>query len=82
MGRAGKLIKEMQPNVIVIYLSRLPSQGRETADALRSMKATESIPIIFVDGAENKVQKMKEKIPDAIFSSSNELKEVIMKIQS
>jgi len=54
-ARAGKRIKENPPQAVVIYLTRLPSHGRETADGLRSMKATRHLPIIFVDGKEEAI---------------------------
>jgi len=72
-ARAGIAIKADPPHVVVIYLSRLPSHGRETAHYLRSTKATCSIPIVFVDGKEEAVEKTRAKIPDAIYTSSEEL---------
>jgi len=66
-ARAAKRIREAPPEAAVIFLSRLPSHGRETAHALRSFKATRQLPIIFVDGQDEAVQKTREKVPDAHF---------------
>src|SRR3989304_1402258 len=66
-ARAGKRIREVSPEAVVIFLSRLPSHGRETAHALRSFKSTRQLPIIFVDGQDEAVQKTREKAPEALF---------------
>ena len=72
-ARAGKAIRADPPDAVVIYLSRLPSHGRETADGLRSLKATRSVPIVFVDGQGEALEKTRAKVPDAIYTSSGEL---------
>jgi CheY-like chemotaxis protein len=76
-ARAGKLIKAKPPDVLVIYLKRLPSHGRETAHALRSMKATRPLPIVFVDGEGEPLAKTRAKVPDAIYTNSAELMKVL-----
>lgn len=49
-ARGGKRIQALQPAVVVIYLTRLPSHERETADYLATAKATRHIPVLFVGG--------------------------------
>ena len=78
-ARAGNAIKADPPQVVVIYLSRLPSHGRETAHYLRSIKATRSIPIVFVDGKEEALEKTRAKVPDAIYTTSEKLNSVLQK---
>lgn len=78
-ARAGKRIQELQPNLILIYLSRLPSHGRATAQGVRALKATRQIPIIFVDGKDEAVIKTRQLIPEAIFTTSAELMDVLVK---
>lgn len=78
-ARAGKNIKENLPDVIVIYLSRLPSHGRETAEYLAEAKATRHIPIVFVGGEPQKVAKVKERVPTGIFSTEARLESVLKK---
>ena len=78
-ARAGKRIKELQPRLILIYLSRLPSHGRATAEGLRAFKATRHIPIIFVDGKGVAVEKTRQLIPEAKFTTSAELVDVLVK---
>jgi hypothetical protein len=57
------------PAVIVIDLSRLPSHGRDVAMSLRQMKATRGVPIVFVDGAPEKVERTRQQLPDAVFTT-------------
>jgi DNA-binding NarL/FixJ family response regulator len=76
-AKVGKLIKEHHPNAVVIYLSRLPSHGRETGKALRDVKATKNIPIVFVDGNEEVIQRTKAQVPNAIYTTSEELEAIL-----
>ena len=80
-ARAGEAIKEIQPDVIVIYLSRLPSHGRETAHALKSIKATKHIRVIFVGGKDEAVEKTKAKVPDAIYVDEKGLEAALEKFK-
>jgi len=75
--RAFESIRSDPPSVVVIYLTRLPSHGRETADAIRSSKSLRDIPIIFVGGEGEPLEKTRQKIPDAIFSKEAELAHLI-----
>lgn len=71
--RACRRIKEDQPDAIVIYLLRLPSHGRHTAQHLHSVNATRNIPIIFVGGSEAIVEKTLAAVPSAIFVPAHAL---------
>ncbi len=79
-ARAYRRILESQPDAVVIYLTRLPSHGRETAQALRSHKAGGSLPIVFVDGAKDKLEKVRAKVPDATFIASSDLSRVLSQL--
>jgi len=65
--------REDPPDVVVIDLSRLPSQGRDVAMALRSYKSTRTIPLVFVDGEPEKVERIKAQIPDAHYTNWNRI---------
>jgi DNA-binding response OmpR family regulator len=78
-NRAYSLIKANPPDAVVIYLERLPTHGRETADALRSLKATRALPIIFVGGNEAAIEKTRLKVTDAVFTSPQRLKDALRK---
>jgi len=62
-------IRANPPDAFVIDLSRLPSQGRAVAIALRQQKATRSVPIVFVAGQPNKVADIRAALPDAAYTS-------------
>lgn len=76
-AQAIRRIRENPPDAVIISLSRLPSHGRETADGLRAYKATRDIPIVFVDGREEAVEKTKAKVPDALYTVSDQLSQVL-----
>ena len=58
-----------QPAAVVIDLSRLPSHGREVATALRNSAATRHVPLVFVEGQAEKVEAIKERLPDAVYTT-------------
>jgi CheY-like chemotaxis protein len=61
-------LRESPPDAFVIDLGRLPSHGREVARALRASNALRAIPIVFVDGANEKVDAVRAELPDATFT--------------
>jgi DNA-binding response OmpR family regulator len=79
-ARAVKRILAEPPDAVIIYLTRLPSHGVETARALRSTHTGRSLPILFVDGSKEKVEKAQAKVPDAIYTTSSGLFKVLAKI--
>lgn len=64
-----KALREDPPDAFVVDLGRLPSHGREVAFSLRQSKALRGIPIVFVDGAVAKVEKIRTELPDAVYAS-------------
>ena len=62
-------LKRRPPAAIVVDLSRIPSQGRDLALSLRESKATRSIPIVFVGGEREKVERIRKLLPDATYAS-------------
>lgn len=66
---ALKKMKEEKTEAFVIDLSRLPSQGRDLTLMLREAKSIRYIPLVFVDGDTEKVARIKEILPDAMFSN-------------
>lgn len=64
-----KEFRENPPDAVIIDLSRLPSAGQEIAALLRKSKSTRLIPLIFVEGAPGKVDRAKQLIPDARFTT-------------
>jgi CheY-like chemotaxis protein len=64
-----KQLREDPPAAFVIDLGRLPSHGREVAAAVRESKALRTIPIVFVGGAEEKVEAVRALLPDATYTA-------------
>ena len=65
------------PSLFLIDLSRLPSHGRAVAVALRGQKSTRHVPIVFVDGAAEKVNATRALLPDATYTTWGRIKAVL-----
>ena len=72
-ARACAAVKAGQPDVVVISLARKPSHGRITGEHLASQRATREIPLLFLDGTEEAIEKTRGRIPSARFGLSGEL---------
>lgn len=70
-------IRETQPAAVVIDLTRLQSHGREFGMAMRLSKVTRLIPIIFVEGPPDKVQRTMELLPDARYTTYEKIGPVL-----
>ena len=66
-------LREDLPEAVVIDLSRLPTQGRDFGMMLRHSKSTRYIPLVFVGGDPVKVEKVREQIPDAVYTGWDEI---------
>jgi len=66
-------MREKLPDVAVVDLTRMPSHGRYVAAAMRLTKATRHIPIVFVDGDPEKVDRLRKEYPDALYTSRAKL---------
>ncbi len=62
-------LKRKLPDAVVIDLSRLPSHGRELGSFMRRTKVSRHLPLVFVDGAEDKIARVRKLLPDAVFCS-------------
>ena len=65
------------PDAIVIDLTRLPSHGRELGAWLRETKKTRHIPLVYVDGEADKVERIKSLLPDAVFTQRSGLRSAL-----
>lgn len=69
-GGAGlKPFVQHPPDAFLIDLTRLPSHGRAIAVFFRQRKATRGVPIVFMGGEAEKVEKARELLPDATYLS-------------
>jgi CheY-like chemotaxis protein len=71
---AMRLVRSNPPDAVVIDLSRMPSHGREVAHTLRSAKGTRHLPIVFVDGEPDKVERTRQLLPDAAYTTWGRIK--------
>ena len=67
-GDALRALRSRPPEVVVIDLARLPSQGRAVATFLRQQKATRTLPLVFVEGDPEKTARVRRDLPDAEFT--------------
>ncbi|HXJ44000.1 MAG TPA: hypothetical protein VNH18_32235 [Bryobacteraceae bacterium] len=75
----GRVIRNNPPDAIVIDLSRLPSHGRAVATWLRGSKALRQVPLVFVNGVDEKVAKLREQMPEAVHATTRTLKATLTK---
>lgn len=66
-------IRESPPDLFLVDLARLPSQGREIAGYFRRTKSTRNVPILFVGGDSERVASARKLIPDATFGDWNKI---------
>ncbi len=81
-GDGALAIRQIQagpPDAVVIDLSRLPSHGREVGHTLRTRKSTRHLPLVFVAGDPEKVQRTRELLPDAVFTTWARIKSALPK---
>jgi len=62
------------PQAFVIDLSRLPARGREIGVALRQSPATRCVPLVFCEGAPDKVEETRAFLPDAVYCGFQKLR--------
>jgi CheY-like chemotaxis protein len=56
-------------DAVMIDLDKLPSHGREVGTLLRGSKSTRHLPLIFLGGPADKVERIRAELPDASFAS-------------
>ncbi len=67
-------IRNESPAAVVIDLGRLPSHGRDVGMAIRDSKSTRHLPLVFVGGDPEKVERIKKQLPDAVYSPWGRIK--------
>ena len=72
-GSTLRTLGQSPPEAVVIDLGRLPAQGRDVGVMLRTTARSRHTPLIFVDGAETKIARTREVLPDASYASRDEM---------
>lgn len=70
---ALRVLCQSPPDVVVIDLDRLPAQGRDIGVMLRTTARSRQTPLVFVDGAEAKVARTREVLPDASYTARDDM---------
>lgn len=76
LSGGSKILKDLAaypPAAVVIDLSRLPSQGRDFALLIRKRVGSRHIPLIFVAGEPEKVARIQQLLPDASYTTWDEI---------
>lgn len=68
-----RALREDPPCAIVIDLSRVPSQGRDLGLNLRKYKATRHVPLVFASGLPDKVERVRDLLPDAVYATWDDI---------
>jgi hypothetical protein len=74
---AIRKLKDHKPDVFVIDLSRLPSQGRDVGLVIRQSRDLRYVPIVFVGGLPDKIQTAKKHLPDAVYTVWDSIETVV-----
>ena len=71
-GDSFKQIPKVEPDVILIDLTRLPEQGKAIAVGLGSNEALTEIPIVVVSQTETATRGLKSKVANLVTTSPSE----------
>ena len=67
-------LRENPPAAVVIDLTKSPSRGRDVGIALRHYASTRHVPLVFIEGDSEKVTRIKEILPDAIYTTWSKIR--------
>jgi hypothetical protein len=62
-------VRRDPPDVFVIDLTRQPAQCQALGTALRQLKATRHVPLVFLEGDPAKTARVKAALPDATYAT-------------
>lgn len=84
--RAGAEVQRLAPDLLVVWLTRLPSHGRVTAAYVRSRPWGRKLPILFVEDGEplpkEKREALKAAVPGALFDGPQRIAFWVDRIQA
>jgi hypothetical protein len=72
-GPGLRALGQSPPDAVVIDLGRLPAQGRDVGVTLRTTARARHTPLVFVGGTEDKVARTREVLPDASYTSREDM---------
>jgi hypothetical protein len=72
-GPGLRALGQSPPDAVVIDLGPLPAQGRDVGVTLRTTARARHTPLVFVGGTEDKVARTREVLPDASYTSRDDM---------
>jgi hypothetical protein len=72
-GPSLRALGQSPPDAVVIDLGRLPAQGRDVGVMLRTTARSRHTPLVFIDGAEDRVARTLEVLPDAVYTPRDDM---------
>ncbi|HMV83273.1 MAG TPA: hypothetical protein PLD20_02210 [Blastocatellia bacterium] len=76
-GDGYRALKNNPPAAFVIDLSRRPTHGMEVGTGLRGYKATRAVPLVFVEGAPEVIERIQRILPDATFTNWSRIRSAL-----
>lgn len=76
-----RTLGENPPDAVVIDLGRLPSHGRDMGLQLRIRATTRRVPLVFVGGRPDKVQRVRELLPDAVYTTWEQIGSALEQVE-
>lgn len=70
-------LRSAPPAAMLIDLTRLPSQGRDLGVNLRAFSSTRQVTLIFIGGEPGKTARIQRILPDAVYTTWEELPAVL-----
>lgn len=74
-----RAIRANLPDAVVFDLSRIPSSSYQIGHSLRTTKYSRHVALVFVGGEPAKVEKTRQLIPDATFTTWGRIKTALPK---
>jgi len=76
-GDGYRALRNDPPDAFIIDLTRLPSHGMEVGTGLRGFKATRHTPLIFVEGEPQKIERIRQILPDATYATWRKIRSAL-----
>jgi CheY-like chemotaxis protein len=76
------LLRDQTPDLFVIDLNRLPSQGKDFAVSIRQQKTNRLVPLVFAGGQTDKVDRIRSLLPDATYTTWEDIQSAMQQALS
>ncbi|MCX6596086.1 MAG: hypothetical protein NTV70_06940 [Acidobacteria bacterium] len=73
------VLRQEPTDAVVISLDRSPASGRVVGIYLRQLKRTRHLPLVYLGGPPEKVERIRKSLPDAYYAASADAVETVAK---